>query len=174
MSNTKLYSKYRELGLVAFLTCCDNKKQQTDVELHFQSWDISVSETLLILNPYRVFRFYDEDETNRAKHEKWSPVFFFPLRTVPNQTKTERGVRNFPSPSFPPNGNRCAVRECSSQHSHLNKWDTRVSDRQRVLNCVHGRRPSGCSVRSFESIRVSKDERKESSGRGRSWFLHST
>ncbi len=44
---------YRVQRRTVFLTCCDNKKQQTSVELHFQSWDISVSETLIIPNPYR-------------------------------------------------------------------------------------------------------------------------
>lgn len=105
-----------------FLTCCDNKKQQTGVELHFQSWDISVSETLLIPDPYRFFQIYSACAiwwATRAKCEKWSPVF---LRTVPTR---QRGVRNFPSPSFPPNGNRCAVRGRSAAQSP--KLDTRVS-----------------------------------------------
>lgn len=35
-------------------TCCEEKKQQTDVELHFQFWDISESDTCLFRNSSRL------------------------------------------------------------------------------------------------------------------------
>lgn len=73
------------------LTCCDNKKQQTDVELHFQSGDIS-----FILHPYRFTGSLRCDEDEQQRKVQFSP------RTVPTKT----GVRDFPSPSLPPNGNR--------------------------------------------------------------------
>lgn len=65
-----------------FLTCRDNKEQQINVELHFQSWDISV----LIPNPYRCFQIYGLCAFRRGRAERnCSPAL---LRTVP--TKPER------------------------------------------------------------------------------------
>lgn len=65
-----------------FLTCRDNKEQQINVELHFQSWDISV----LLPNPYRCFQIHSLCAVRRGRAERnCSPAF---LRTVP--TKPER------------------------------------------------------------------------------------
>lgn len=119
-------------ALADFLTCCDNKKQQADVELHFQSWDISVSENLLIPNPYRLFRFtiicalwgVAYATTKPRKTKNWSLVF---LRRLQSQRK-RRGVR---SETFLLHHfllTETAVLSGALSAAQSPKWDTRVSD----------------------------------------------
>lgn len=129
------------------LTCCDNKEQQAGVELHFQSWDISVSETLLIPNPYSSdVQYLCVMMTSEPRRAKKFISSFPASRAVPAK---RRGVRNFPSPSFPSNGNRRAVRG-TAQHGHLNELHV---CRTVLLVMWDGQRffvrPRACSVRQF-------------------------
>lgn len=157
--------------LADVLTCCNNKKQQTGVELHFQSWDISV-----IPNPYRFFFLVYSicalwrGQACRAKRKLISS---FPADSPNNTERRQKLSFSIISSIRKP---LCCQGYSATQPPKL---DTRVSDR---VSCNVGwteRRwvggltpPPGCSVRSFDSVGISRDERKEPIGRDRGRFFY--
>lgn len=131
------------------LTCCDDKEQQTGLELHFQSWDISMSGTPWIPNPYSYFirkRARRVDGKLRAAQHTTatSSNYFFPfllrlLLPADSPDKTQPGVINFPSPSFPPRGKTTVLLTGTRDGRRARLWNrTHVRQTERASSSRRG------------------------------------